>query len=131
MTFVGITIYGCEPDEATLFRKTAPGFGGLPTITGAPASEATAGLAVGNRCISVGHKTRIAGPALTALGRAGGAYLSTRSIGYDHIDVRHAESAGISVGNVAYSPDSVADYTLMLMLMAVRHAKAMVRRADV
>ena len=37
---------------------------------------------------------------------------------------------GISVGNVAYSPDSVADYTLMLMLMAVRNAKSMVRRAD-
>jgi D-specific alpha-keto acid dehydrogenase len=35
------------------------------------------------------------------------------------------------VENVAYSPDSVADYTLMLMLMAVRHAKAMIRRADV
>jgi D-specific alpha-keto acid dehydrogenase len=32
--------------------------------------------------------------------------------------VEYAESVGISVGNVAYSPDSVADYTLMLMLMA-------------
>ena len=35
----------------------------------------------------------------------------------------YAESVGISVETVAYSPDSVADYTLMLMLMAVRHAK--------
>ena len=41
-----------------------------------------------------------------------------------------AESVGISVENVAYSPDSVADYTLMLMLMAVRHAKSVIRRAD-
>ncbi len=32
--------------------------------------------------------------------------------------------------NVAYSPDSVADYTLMLMLMAVRNAKSMLRRVD-
>jgi D-specific alpha-keto acid dehydrogenase len=38
---------------------------------------------------------------------------------------------GISVETVAYSPDSVADYTLMLMLMAVRHAKSVIRRADV
>lgn len=32
--------------------------------------------------------------------------------------------------NVTYSPDSVADYTLMLMLMAVRNAKSMIRCAD-
>jgi D-specific alpha-keto acid dehydrogenase len=38
---------------------------------------------------------------------------------------------GISVESVAYSPDSVADYTLMLMLMAVRHAKSVIRRTDV
>jgi D-specific alpha-keto acid dehydrogenase len=131
MTFVGITIYGCEPDEATLFRKMAPGFGVRPTITGAAVSESNVDLAIGNRCISVGHKTRIANATLRALGRAGVGYISTRSIGYNHIDVKYAASAGISVGNVAYSPDSVADYTLMLMLMAVRHAKAMVRRADV
>ena len=131
MTFVGITIYGCDRDEATLFREMAPRLRVRPTITEAAVSEHTAGLAVGNRCVSVGHKTRVAGSTLTALGRAGVAYLSTRSIGFDHIDVPGAESAGISVGNVAYSPDSVADYTLMLMLMAVRHAKATVRRADV
>ena len=131
MTFVGITIYGCEPDEATLFRRLAPGFGVLPTITGAALSEDTADLAIGNRCVSVGHKTRIANSALDALGRAGVGYLSTRSVGYNHIDLAYAESAGLSVGNVDYSPASVADYTLMLMLMAVRHAKAMVRRADV
>ena len=58
-------------------------------------------------------------------------YISTRSIGYNHIDVRYAEGVGISVENVAYSPDSVADYTLMLMLMAVRNAKSVIRRADV
>jgi D-specific alpha-keto acid dehydrogenase len=45
--------------------------------------------------------------------------------------VRYAESVGISVATVSYSPDSVADYTLMLMLMAVRNAKSMIRRADV
>jgi D-specific alpha-keto acid dehydrogenase len=58
-------------------------------------------------------------------------YISTRSVGYNHIDVNYAESVGISVETVAYSPDSVADYTLMLMLMAVRHAKSVIRRADV
>ena len=58
-------------------------------------------------------------------------YISTRSIGYNHIDVEYAQSVGIVVENVAYSPDSVADYTLMLMLMTVRGAKSIIRRTDV
>jgi D-specific alpha-keto acid dehydrogenase len=126
----GITVYGCGHDEAVLFRKLAPRFGVLPTITEAAVSEANVDLIFGNRCISVGHKNRVTNSTLLALSRAGVGYVSTRSIGYNHIDLGYAESVGISVGNVAYSPDSVADYTLMLMLMAVRHARSMIHRAD-
>lgn len=127
---MGITIYGCGQDEAALFREMAPRLGVIPTITESAVSEANVDLAFGNRRISVGHKTRITNSTLLALGRAGVTYISTRSIGYNHIDVEYAASVGISVENVAYSPDSVADYTLMLMLMAVRNAKSTVRRAD-
>jgi D-specific alpha-keto acid dehydrogenase len=128
---VGITIYGCGPDEAALFRDMAPRFGVVPTIAGAPAAEANIGLAAGNRCVSVGHKTPVTNSILLGLSRVGVTYISTRSVGYDHIDVEYAQSIGISVENVAYSPDSVADYTLMLMLMAVRNAKSTLRRTDI
>src|SRR3954464_3906626 len=128
---MGITIYGCGQDEAVLFRELAPRFGVMPTITEAAVSEANTELALGNRCISVGHKTQITNETLLALSRAGVAYISTRSIGYNHIDVGYAESIGLCVENVAYSPDSVADYTLMLMLMAVRQARSIVCRAEV
>ena len=93
-------------------------------------SEANIGLADGNRCISVGHKAQVANATLLALSRVGVRYISTRSIGYNHINVEYAESIGLTVGNVAYSPGSVADYTLMLMLMAVRDAKSTIRRVD-
>jgi D-specific alpha-keto acid dehydrogenase len=114
-----------------LFREMAPRLGIMPAITAAAVSEANVGLAYGNRCISVGHKTRITISTLFALSQAGVKYISTRSIGYNHINVNYAESVGIFVENVAYSPDSVADYTLMLMLMAVRNAKSIIRRADI
>lgn len=127
---VGLTIYGCEPDEAVLFRELAPRFGVTPIITDQAVAESNAGLASGTRCVSVGHKTPIAHSTLRALSRAGVTYVSTRSVGYDHIDVGYAKSIGISVGNVAYSPDSVADYTLMLMLMLIRDAKSVLRRAE-
>jgi D-specific alpha-keto acid dehydrogenase len=128
---VGITIYGCGDDEARLFREMAPRLGVVPTITAAPLSERNIGLVFGNRCVSVSHKTPVTNSALRTLSEAGVTYISTRSVGYDHIDVTYADSVGISIGTVTYSPDSVADYTLMLMLMAVRHARSLVRRADV
>jgi D-specific alpha-keto acid dehydrogenase len=128
---MGITIYGCGEDEAALFGEMALRFGVVPTITEAPLSEANIGLALGNRCISIGHKTQVTNSTLLALSEAGVTYISTRSVGCNHIDVEYAEAVGISVETVAYSPDSVADYTLMLILMAVRHAKSVIRRADV
>ncbi|MGV9359284.1 D-isomer specific 2-hydroxyacid dehydrogenase family protein [Amycolatopsis sp. NPDC003731] len=127
---LGMTIYGCAPDEALLFREMAPRFGVTPTITDAALCEANVGLAAGSRCVSVGHKSPVDDRTLLALSRVGVSYLSTRSVGYDHVDVGYAHSVGISVGNVAYSPDSVADYTLMLMLMLSRDAQSVIRRAD-
>jgi D-specific alpha-keto acid dehydrogenase len=126
-----ITIYGCGADEAALFEEMAPRFGVVPTIVEAAVSEGNVPLAYGTRCISVGHKNRIADSTLLALSHAGVSHISTRSIGTNHLDVEYAESLGISVATVAYSPDSVADYTLMLMLMAVRSAGPTLRRAGV
>lgn len=126
-----MTIYGCEQDEALLFEEMAPRFGVVPIITEAAVCEDNVGLASGRRCISVGHKTQIADSTLLALSRAGVTHITTRSIGANHLDVRYAASVGISVDTVSYSPDSVADYTLMLILMALRNTKAMIRRGDV
>ena len=64
---------------------------------------------------------------------AGVRFLSTRSIGYDHIDVAHARKLGMRVSHVTYSPNSVANYTIMLMLMACRKIGTIVesgRRQD-
>ena len=127
---VGITVYGCAPDEERLFDSLAPALGVSLTTTATAVSEENVGLALGNRCISVSHKAPISNETLLALQKIGIRYISTRSVGVDHIDVDVAESIGITVGNVSYSPDSVADYTLMLMLMSVRQAKATVRRTD-
>lgn len=131
MAKVGITIYGCRQDEAALFREMASRYGVMPTITDDTLSEDNIELAFGNQRISVDHKTQITNPILLALSKAGVKYISTRSIGCNHINVKYAKNIGISVENVSYSPDSVADYTLMLMLMVVRNAKSIINRAHI
>ncbi|HET7181309.1 MAG TPA: NAD(P)-dependent oxidoreductase [Candidatus Limnocylindrales bacterium] len=127
---LGITVYACEPDEAALFTELASRFGVVPTLTSEPASVAGAASGPQNRCVSVGHKARVSGPTLRALREAGVEYVSSRSRGVDHIDQHAAAALGITVENVDYEPDGVADYTVMLMLMAIRNAKAIVSSAQ-
>lgn len=61
---------------------------------------------------------------------AGVKHISTRTIGYDHIDVEAARKYGLAVSNVTYSTGSVADYTVMLILMALRRMKSIIKRAE-
>lgn len=125
-----VAFYGCESDEAAQVGDLAPRFGIVPTIVEAPLSESNVDMAIGGQSISISHKVEVTKPVLNALSGVGVKYVSTRSIGFNHVDVDYATSIGIAVGNVAYSPDSVADHTLMLMLMAVRHTKSVLRRVD-
>ncbi|MCD7765734.1 MAG: D-isomer specific 2-hydroxyacid dehydrogenase family protein [Lachnospiraceae bacterium] len=57
--------------------------------------------------------------------------LTTRTIGYDHIDTAYAKQLGIGVIHVSYSPNSVADYTIMMMLMGCRKLPHIMERAAV
>lgn len=89
-----------------------------------------AGLAAG--CDSLSIITNPMTPELLdayhALGVRG---IATRSIGYDHIDVAHARGLGMRVAHAAYPPEGVADYTVMLILMALRKAKLVLAQASV
>ena len=70
-------------------------------------------------------------PLLSKIAEQGLRVLVTRTIGTDHIDLAAAERLGISVSNTSYAPDSVADFTLMLMLVALRKYKPMIYRQNV
>ena len=94
-----------------------------------PVSAGNVAPGPGSRCISVGHKTPVPG-------RRSGASPGRRAVRLHqecrprpHRPDRAPSALASSVETVAYSPDSVADYTLMLMLMAVRHAKSTLSRA--
>lgn len=66
---------------------------------------------------------------LTALAAQGVRYICTRSIGTEHIDMAAARRLGLRVASAAYSPDSVANYAIMLMLMACRRFPYVLERA--
>lgn len=57
-------------------------------------------------------------------------YISTRSIGYEHMDLEYMHKLGMRGAHVTYSPNSVANYTIMLMLMACRNVPFIMRHAE-
>lgn len=127
-SLTSVTAFGCSPDEAALFRDLSPHHEVALHLTDEALSETTADLASSSRCISINHKTQVNRTTLLALREFGVEYLSTRSVGDNHIDLDAAESIGIRVGTVAYSPDSVADHTLMTILMSLRDMKGSLHR---
>ena len=70
-------------------------------------------------------------PMLKKLHDMGVKCIATRTIGYDHIDVDYAKSLGMGVIHISYSPNSVADYAIMMMLMGLRRMPHIMERANI
>lgn len=123
--------YGCRPfDEEAFFRCHAQNLGVDLGLSAIPLRLDTAELARGYDYISI-LTTPVDARLMDALQRLGVKMISTRTIGYDHIDCRHAAEIGMGVSNVSYTPECVADYTIMLMLMSIRKMKRIMQRAAI
>ncbi|MBR2255600.1 MAG: lactate dehydrogenase [Candidatus Methanomethylophilaceae archaeon] len=108
-----------EFDEAGLFEEYGRQFGIEVGSTDKDPSIETYRLAEGYDAISV-ITTPIDAELIDRFKSVGVRMISTRTIGYDHIDIGHARECGMVVTHITYDPEGVADYTVMLMLMAVR-----------
>ncbi len=116
-------------DEAPYFEKFGKQYGAeIVPIRETPTPE-NAALAEGCEGVSV-ITTPITEDIIQIWKAAGVKHISTRTIGYDHVDVEAAEKYGMAVSNVSYSTGSVADYTVMLILMALRKMKSIIKRAE-
>ncbi|HCW80853.1 MAG TPA: lactate dehydrogenase [Ruminococcaceae bacterium] len=123
-----MTAYNYRPDELVYFKKFAPKYGiDLVLEKGVPSAE-TIDKAAGCRCISI-MTTPVGAELIQKFYDAGIRFISTRSIGYDHIDISAAKKIGMHIGNVSYTTNSVADYTVMLILMATRKIKSIALRS--
>lgn len=81
--------------------------------------------------ISVLGHSHIAEDLLVSMKEIGITKLATRTVGYNHIDLAAAAKHGVQVCNSKYGPHGVADFTVMLILMALRKYKQALFRANV
>lgn len=114
-------------DEAEFFTKFSKIYNVSLGICRQPPSLDNVHLAEGYSYVSI-ITSKIDADLMAAFSKIGVKVISTRTIGYDHIDLEAAKALGVGVSNATYSPYCVADYTIMLMLMTIRKMKRIMQR---
>ena len=85
-------------------------------------SMETIAYAEGKDAVLVFSCDDVSAPILQKLKEFGVKYIATRSTGTDHIDLIEAARLGLKVGNIpAYSPESIAEHALTLILALYRN----------
>ena len=96
-------------------------------VTDSPTEE-NASLAEGCAQVTILSGTPITRTMIETYRSCGVRIITTRTIGVDHVDLEAARDNGIAVSRITYSPYSVADFAIMLLLMVTRHVKTILTR---
>ncbi len=110
------TVYNISPYEIPFLEEANNGKFQL-SYQKEKLSNETVSLAKGSEAIVIFANDDASAEVLEALKEEGIKYIATRTMGVDHIDIDKAKELGIRVANVPhYSPHSVAEHTIALML---------------
>lgn len=116
--------FSVEPEERPIFERFYAQYNIDLTMIEAGPSLRNADMTQGADCVNVLSGTVITPALWDAYHRNGVRLGVTRCIGMEHMNADYAGSLGIAVRNISYSPASVADYAIMMMLMVLRQVKA-------
>lgn len=86
-----------------------------------PLSMDNVHLAKGYEAISCAAKCTLNREVLTQLKDCGVKYISTKTIGYENLDLEACKELGLKFSNATYSPHSVGEFTVMSILTSLRN----------
>ncbi|MFV0393165.1 MAG: D-isomer specific 2-hydroxyacid dehydrogenase family protein [Coprobacillaceae bacterium] len=122
-----IVVYSYRDDEIDFIKQFEKKYHVTIDMYREALTEETVIYAKDADCVSI-MTTKTDRSIIQQLHDFGVIYISTRTIGYDHIDIDACKEYGIHVGNVSYSLSSVAEYTVMMILMSLRNMKLILER---
>jgi len=125
-----ILAYSHRSDETEYFQEFSKKYSIEVTLCDEGPTMENAEMATGFECISI-ITTVINSELIEKFHELGVKFISTRTVGYDHINLKRAKELGIHIGNATYSSNSVADYTIMLILMAIRKVKLIMEKSSI
>lgn len=110
-----IYAFGVRDDEKQAFEQISAQCGVEVTLSDETPSLENADLVKGYEGVTALGMGNIDRDLLSRYSENGVRFLSTRTIGYNHIDLVAAKELGIKVCNAAYPPNGVADFTVMMI----------------
>ena len=128
--YMKIFMYSCKADEQVILPDICKQYKVEIGFCETQPSEENIELAKGYDCVSM-VGTILDNAVMDALKEMGIHFISTRSIGTDHLDIAHAKEIGMQMAHIVYSPNAIADFAIMLMLMSLRKAKYIMKRYEV
>jgi D-lactate dehydrogenase len=120
METIKITAFASRPDEQASFERIAAELALDIKHVKQGLSLAVVEEARGSQGVTILGNCDASEKVLEALSSMGIKFVTSRSAGYNNIDLAAAKRLGIRVSNARYSPNCVADFALMLALMVNR-----------
>lgn len=124
-------IYELWDAERATLEKMSKEYGFTYEVTKETLTLDTLHLCEGCDGVATMGMSRMNEDMLRALAEKGIRYYATRTIGYNHVDLTAAKKYGIQVCNSSYPPDSVAEFTVMMILLSLRKYKQTLWRQQV
>lgn len=117
-----VKAFCARPNEAPWFEKFSKTYDIDLTCDPGPLNMDTVDEVNGFEGVSIVHDGTMTDDLMKACAARGVKYFCLRTIGYDGINLKLAEELGVHFSNAGYSAYSVANYTVMMMLMCLRKA---------
>lgn len=116
-----IVVFSTRPYDRRFLEEINDQFGHDLTFLETPLTESTVPLAAGHEAVCVFVNDTLDSGVITSLQSLGVRLIALRCAGFNNVDLAAAEQAGIAVARVpAYSPHSVAEHTVGMMLTLIR-----------
>lgn len=126
-----ICAFGVRDDELETLKSTGRELELDLVICQKEPTMESAGEAEGCVGVTISGQSIINAELLEAYKKMGVRYLTTRTRGVNHINVEYAKKIGLRVAYASYPPSSVAEFTIMMILMSLRNYKQSIWRGQV
>lgn len=126
-----IAVYELRKDEKEKLEELKTRYGLELVTTGKSLNKQTLKLCAGCEGVSTLGRSSLDKELLSALKKQGVGYISTRTVGYNHIDTAYGKEIGLRMCNAGYPPKGVAEFAVMLMLLTLRHYKPALWRQNI
>ena len=117
---MNILFYSVFKNQEEDLKSVADECGVEVVMVNQPLSMDNAHLAKGYEAISCAGKCILDRSVLTQLKEFGVKFISTKTIGYENLDLVACKELGLKFSNGTYSPHSVGEFTIMSILTSLR-----------